>query len=529
MSSAPPTTSSKHSFYEDDAFPTGAESRSLSSRMAVGGMFALATNFARYGIAIVSSAILSRMLPPEDFGLFAMAATATNFVGLFGDLGIATAIVQAERISRNVASGLFYLNLLMGCAIAFITFFLSYFVADFYEDARLIELVMLLALVTPLMTISNFYVAIAGRKMKWRELSLVSTLSQVISAVVAITLAWLYDVGYWALFAQQLCMAVVSIGLYMLLDKWRPGRVTNWRAVKKPVTFGIYLTGFGVFNYLHRQADNVIVGANAGAAALGYYSRAYNLFMLPLTSTIWPMLGPLTSGLSRTQNDPPVWARQYLAFLACASALAAALAGILIISSHSIVLVVYGPQWASVVPIFQALSITMVLQPLYSSVGVVYISLGRSKQKFWASGAASFIYLAAFLIGIRFGPMGVAFGYTAAVVVILPLWTWLAIRGTYIRGADILLAVAPPVLSWIVAFGGAWLLTDAAAPNVAHDLVRTGTFLLAYGAGLLVFFLALPGWRAHIVPAWRVALAALRRKTVNVAVDPEAGGVLERP
>jgi O-antigen/teichoic acid export membrane protein len=53
------------------------------------------------------------------------------------------------------------------------------------------------------------------------------------------------------------------------------------------------------FSYLTRNTDNLLVGWRFGARALGFYKKAYDLFVLPETQLLAPLSAVVVSTLSR--------------------------------------------------------------------------------------------------------------------------------------------------------------------------------------------------------------------------------------
>ena len=73
----------------------------LGRRTARGSVVAILAQAIRLALQLASLAIMARLLAPEDFGVVAMATTATAFVGLFTDLGLSAATVSGSRAVRD--------------------------------------------------------------------------------------------------------------------------------------------------------------------------------------------------------------------------------------------------------------------------------------------------------------------------------------------------------------------------------------------------------------------------------------------
>ena len=57
-------------------------------------------------LRILFTAVLARMISPEHFGLFLMAAVVTSIAEQFRDLGLSTATIQRETITAAFSEAL---------------------------------------------------------------------------------------------------------------------------------------------------------------------------------------------------------------------------------------------------------------------------------------------------------------------------------------------------------------------------------------------------------------------------------------
>jgi hypothetical protein len=91
-----------------------------------------------FTLRIGSTAVLARLLIPEDFGLIGMVVALTGFAKIFKDLGLSDATIQHKDITHEKVSTLFWINVLVGFLIMIIIAALSPLIAWFYNDPRLI-------------------------------------------------------------------------------------------------------------------------------------------------------------------------------------------------------------------------------------------------------------------------------------------------------------------------------------------------------------------------------------------------------
>ena len=384
----------------------------LGRRTASGVATAVLTQAVRMLVQLAGMAILARILAPNDFGVLAMATTVTLFVGIFADLGLSVATVQRNVIDQSTVSTLFYVNVAVGCVLALVCFATAPLLTWAFGDPRVSFVAMALGASIPISAAGAQHAALLQRSMRWAPLQWTPIIAQTLGAIVAILLAWQTAIGYWALVAQLWVNSVVSTTALWYFRGWRPSGVPRWHGASPSLPFGFHLAGSYFISYFQRQFDKILVGERWGAAAVGYYSRAYQLFMLPYTLVEGPIASAVIPALSRVQHDPERWRNAYLRAFAAVNLLSSAIAVMLVSSAEPIIRIVYGPKWGEAESVFLFLSISMFATTPINASGWAYVSLGQTDRMLrWALFVTP-AFLLAFLLGLPYGPAGVALGYS---------------------------------------------------------------------------------------------------------------------
>lgn len=438
--------------------------------------------------------VLARLVQPEEFGLFAMSATLTGIARLFIDFGLTDATVQGKNINNNILSALFYANILLGILVFFVCLLLSGPISRLYSAPQLREIIWVSSVSIPIIAFSLQHRAIMARQMRFVELSVISTSGLLLGVMAAIFTAAVWSWGVWSLVTQVLVSAVFTTSASLYATKWMPSIKVRVREARDRLKFGAYMTGFGVANYFQNQFDQVAIGAKVGAESLGYYNRAYTLFMLPITTLVWAAGGVLVSALSRLADSPKEWKKLYLDSLQLLCLPTGLIAIGMFCFPDRVVSILLGDQWTSSAEILRYLALGMFVMPAYYSSGWIFISLGKAKQKFYGAVLAAFIYVAFVLYGLRFGSVGVALAFVAAVYVITPVWVWWASAGSGLNVAEVLYRCAPSWLGAISSYTAYAFLYDA---DVEHslfsDLLWGGAISSIYLTTFFCFVFILPG------------------------------------
>jgi O-antigen/teichoic acid export membrane protein len=92
------------------------------------------------GLGVASFALLSRWLAPSDYGLMGMAATASAFVGVVGDVGVSSLVIRLPTLDAEAESTAFWLSIMGGIVLAIVTAIAAPLIAHFYRNPALLPL-----------------------------------------------------------------------------------------------------------------------------------------------------------------------------------------------------------------------------------------------------------------------------------------------------------------------------------------------------------------------------------------------------
>jgi O-antigen/teichoic acid export membrane protein len=395
----------------DSFFATKHLESDLKGRSIRGGAYTMTSQAVRFILQFGSTVILARLLTPQDYGLVAMVTAITGFAGMFKDMGLTMATVQREEINHAQVSTLFWINVAFSLAIALLVALVAPIISRFYGEPRLVPITLALAGTFVLSGLMVQHMAILNRQMRFSILAAIDIISLVASIVTGIVMA-LNKAGYWALIGSTIAFAATGMVLAWVLCGWRPGLPVRGVGVRSLVVFGGNLTVFNMLNYFARNLDNILIGRYWGAVPLALYSRAYDLLMLPLQQVNGPVSSVAIPALSRLQNQPEKYERFYLKTVKVIAYVTMPLVGIMAVLSKEIIPLLLGQQWVGVSPIFMVLAIAALFQSVGNTTGWVYISLNRTKRMVaWGFIGAPLTCLS-FVIGLKWGPIGVAASYT---------------------------------------------------------------------------------------------------------------------
>lgn len=414
--------------------PTEPESPQMDVYSGV--RWSAAAAWGQQAIQFSVTIVLARLLMPQDYGLLAMATVFIGFLDIFSTMGFGLAVIQRREVNDALLSSLFYVNLAVGVLLALATVGIAPVCVWIYHEPRVLPLMAALSLNFVFSAPGVIPQSLLNRSMRFDRLAIVQLSTKIVGGALGIWLAasgW----GVWALVWPTLFIgSATKTVLFHMLSGWRPRLIFYWSEVRNVWNFGANVTGFSVFNYFARNADNFIIGAFLGAGPLGFYSLAYSILLKPRDAVTNVLMRVLFPAFSRMQDDD---ARLKAAYLRACGAIAfitfPMMLGLMVVA-HPFVQVVLGEKWLPAVPLIIILAPIGALQSVWVPVGPIFLVKNRTDWYFRMGVAQGCIMVIAFLAGIPWGATGVAFAYAIVNLFWIPIWIWLAgklVIGLHIR------------------------------------------------------------------------------------------------
>lgn len=443
----------------------------------------------RNALSVAVTAILARLLAPEDYGLIGMVATLTALLLVFADMGLSWASVQRACLTHAQVNALFWINMLAGVGLWLSMIAAGPFLAIFYGEPALATIAAVSGISFLLSGIAVQPMALLTRAMDFRRIAIIEVAALAGGAVVAVMVA-VSGGGYWALVAQGPVQALVRAVLSMRAAQLRITSPRSTEGLGALLSFGGLLAANGLLIYLARNLDSVLIGHIWGAAELGIYNRAYFLMLFPSMLANGVLSGLMVSALSGLQNDRQRFADTYRRALRLTAYVAMPIAAGLALTAAPAVELVYGSGWQAVVPILAWLSIAALTQPIYNTNGWLFVAAGRGWAYFLLNTFNAALLVTVFVWAAPYGALAVAQGYGLVMGVILPVPVlWLAHRVVGIPFLPSLQTLSPVVVLTAIMAGAVWSVDGAAAELGGSPML---VFALQIAVGIAVYLALTP-------------------------------------
>jgi O-antigen/teichoic acid export membrane protein len=494
--------------FKTDHLLTNLKGHTISS-----GAVTLSAQGAKFFLNLVSTMILARLLMPRDFGIVAMVTTVTGFLRVFKDAGLSIATVQRERITHAQVSNLFWINVAVSILSSLILAASAPVIARFYHNDRLIGITLFLSATFLISGSTVQHQALLKRQMRFKALALIEVGSMMVGVLVGIVMA-LLGYRYWSLVGSSLSMETTGLLLTWSVSRWRPQLPSRRSGIGPLVSFGAHRTAGDFILSVARGSDNLLIGRFYGAASVGLYSRASALLMGPLDQFLSPINAVFIPTLSRLQSQPERYRSTFLRLYDAIALTDFVFTGLFLAMAHPLTLVLLGPKWEQAAVIFGGFTIAALCIPLTNASAWLFISQGRGRDMFVTQLINSGAIVFSFLVGLPFGPVGVAVAFSVLnLLVRIPIYYFSAGRSGPVTTTDLWRVFFRHLPVWIIVFFVTWL-TRGLVVNLAPSaqLLVCAPVGLGAGAAFIYSFGPQRQVATHLLETLRELKKSMRQK-----------------
>lgn len=361
------------------------------------------------GFAFLSTVILSRLLSPDDYGLYGIIMIFINISGMLSDSGIGGYIIKKKDISPIYYNTLFVYNLGISIILYIILFFSAPLVGHIYDNTSIIGAIRLVGVVIILYAFSITQYSRLLKEMRFKQLAIIALISGFIAFVVAILLAKI-GYGFWALIWQQIVMVGLSTILYVCVTRNIPSIQFEFIVFKEEFRFGSYLFVSSLFKTITDNISNNFIGKIFTLKEAGFFVQANRLQSYPnsmVTNVVDRTFFPIFSKMNNETNELAIRVAKLRLLV---YSLLFPLFAFIIVFGGNIVTLVLGSNWADCIQYFRILmfaSFPMLIKAMNRNV---LKSTGYTKQIFLIECCSTIFLLLS---------LGVAFLANSMIVVLL--------------------------------------------------------------------------------------------------------------
>ena len=330
-------------------------------------------------LSIASTAIIARILTPEQTGVFAVAAVFASMASTFRDFGVAEYLIQEKQLDDHAIRAALSVNIAVSWLMAVLLFSLAPLAAGFYRSPGVAEVMRVQSASFLLIPFGAVTMAWFRREMNMKPIFIAGLLANAASFAVSIALA-LRGFGYMSLAWSSLVGVMVTVGVSIWM---RPKNFPRWpglQGVGRVLHFGKFASGVYIFGQMGKSAPELIVGRIQGMAAVGMLSRGGGLveiFNRLVMRAVMPVCLPFFAKAVRETGTPR---KGLLAATAYITGLGWPFLLCIAVGAFAAVRLMYGPQWMAAVPLAQVLCLVGAIELVFFSSKEALLSVGNARD-----------------------------------------------------------------------------------------------------------------------------------------------------
>jgi O-antigen/teichoic acid export membrane protein len=451
---------------------------------------------ATFLLRTAASIILARNLSASDYGVVGFAMVVIGFLSRFNDIGIGAAVVQRADLDDKTIQTAFWIRLALGVFLLAVSMAGAPLAWFFFDHPDVGPVIKVLSIGFVVSAFSFLPDCLLARGLEFKKLSVATLCSATVRSLLAIGLVFL-GFKYWSLVWAELGALLTQALALNVLHKVKVRWVFDRQHAAKLMSFGAPLFVSGIFIFLIFNADNIVIGAVAGATMLGFYALAFNWATIAcgvMSEAVHSVLFPTFSSI---QNEPAAIRKSYLKVLEYCALLGVMVNVNFIVSAREILVFVLGhgtEKWLPAVPALQILAIYGIVRIILEPVGNVVLAFGKPRVLLKATVLAGVFEILGLYPAVRYG------GIEA--VAALVLFSYATQYGIYLHFLKKKCAIAPMQLFSSIApslAGGVVVVVTAgmAANSLGFSISSLVLKTLYCTGGCFVIHGLLTRWRIY--------------------------------
>lgn len=359
-------------------------------------------------VALVRTALLARLLTPEQFGTFGIAVLVLAIIEVFTETGISVLFIQdKQKIDRYIDTA-WVISIIRGVVIALLIVLTAPFISRFFNSPASYILLLVTSVVPIIRGFINPSVVKFQKELEFKQEFWFRSSIFIVESLVAVSLAFVTREAI-SLILGFIAGAFLEVMLSFVFMKPMPRFSFNKTQVTELFRRGKWVTMAGIFNYLFHNLDNIIVGKMLGITSLGLYQMGYRLATLPVGETIDTVARVTFPIYVKISDDYKRLRRAFLKSMLVVMVLILPVCIILFLFAKEIVLLVLGPHWSSIVPVVRVLAVFGILQVVTAPHNALYLAVGKQQYGMVVALIRTLgLTISIFPLVIKFGITGAA-------------------------------------------------------------------------------------------------------------------------
>jgi len=453
----------------------------LHQRAVRSGAWVFALRITDQLFGLIRLIILARVLAPHDFGLMGIALLAMATLQTFTATGFQAALIQKKERTEEYLNVAWTIHIVRGLALSIILFFAAPYVAIFFDAPLAATIVRVIGISVLLRGFSNIGVVYFEKELEFGKQFFYQLSGTLADFVVAVSAALILR-SVWALVFGLLAAAIVRLIVSYFIHPYRPRPSLDWGKAKELFTFGKWILGAAITQFLFDQGDDIFVGKLLGVTFLGFYQMAYRISNMPaseITSVISQVTFP---AYSKLQDNLPSLREAYLKVLHLTTFISIPLAAGIFIVAPEFTQIFLSEKWMPMVPALQMLALFGLLRSISATTGMLFQGIGKPQiVTRWTLIRFGVLAAAIYPLTVQWGLIGTSLAVVLGQIVLTIGFSYIVVRMTQCGLKNFSRLIVLPSISTII------MVLLIFGLKSTFNTAGIGQFILMVVAGVLAY------------------------------------------
>lgn len=347
-------------------------------------------------LSIINVIIITRLLNPEDFGLYSVSMASITMILMFSVTGVDAAIIQKKETNEEDLNAAWTIEFIKHLLIGGLIYLGAPVAEKIVQIDGVGQILKVISIAVPLMGFKNIGILLFRKNLELKKLFWYNLVPQVMSMIFTIYLAFQLK-NVWAIVYGYVFQTFLVFLFSYLIHPFRPRLFFNLNRYKELLNFGKWLLFNGLLQTGIKQGIVLMIGRSFGAVNLGYYNRsmAFSVNMFnPLQKLFAKLLFP---AFSQLHNNGNTLKHEFCKSLKYTSFITGVIISTGFMFADEFVFYLLGNKWNTIIPILKILYINTFFQLIIFPYNMLFISIGKPEIRSYFTGANLIILLLLFI------------------------------------------------------------------------------------------------------------------------------------
>ncbi len=421
--------------------------KTLGAKMAQASAWIVILRMSERILSTIKTVILARILAPDDFGLFGVALIILTAIDYFTLRGTDSALVRIKGDIKPYLDTAWTIQAARGLVVSAVLVAFAPTFASLFDMPGLTNVLRVVAITVGVNSLRNVGIIHMVRELDFGRRFLLQISATFTGAIVGIALAIIFQ-NVWALVVGELAARSIRTAVSYTIHPHWPRPSINRARMKEMASFGRWIFGANVVNYLTEQVDKLVVSKVLSVSQLGFYTMANQTVAMTVSQAATVVNGVAFPAFSRLQDERDRLKRAYLRVTQGTCLVAFPIAAMILASAPLAVHVVLGDKWLPMVGAFEVLAIWAALRSMVSNQGSVLMAVNRPNV-FFGVILLGFVFAAAAMYPfVKIWKLeGAAYAVLISAAVMLPVQLLINLRELKVTIGEFIKHVSVPAIS----------------------------------------------------------------------------------